>query len=411
MSVEHQEKELDEAKPSVESVASFGECGEVAEGETGADVSSDSAEEQAHEAEDPDLAENNALALVFEDVRRQSSDSELVTPSRWEELGLVPGHMTPEDFEMFVYEYLEDWRAEHEPEEETADALATTSATSASAGEGGASVSHARSKYASRAVGVPTLFAKKNEAKDAESAEGAETGARADEEHADASETMGASAAAEAPVSAEAASTSASPEPSAAASALMDASASAAASASASGADGASPDRATDNPYPGLNIPAGYELREIEGEWVLVQVDPNPPTPRLEVNPAHIKTLVGAHSYYLYDSQAMTDTYANWAFLAAEDNPLVTFAFCVREDSRVYPRPMPAQSLRNAPFRMSDEDIERTWQLSREHADYDDIVRIEASNGDVYFYSTRYLSAARAEALAEWDAVERIRNV
>ena len=41
----------------------------------------------------------------------------------------------------------------------------------------------------------------------------------------------------------------------------------------------------------------------------------------------------------------------------------------------------------------------------------DDIERVEASNGDVYFYSTTYLTPRRAQALAEWDAVERIRNV
>ena len=36
---------------------------------------------------------------------------------------------------------------------------------------------------------------------------------------------------------------------------------------------------------------------------------------------------------------------------------------------------------------------------------------LEASNGDVYFYSKTYLTPRRAQALAEWDAVERIRNV
>lgn len=60
-----------------------------------------------------ELAENNALADVFDDVRKQSADSHLVTPERWPEIGLVPDHMTDEDFEMFVYEWLEDYQAEH----------------------------------------------------------------------------------------------------------------------------------------------------------------------------------------------------------------------------------------------------------------------------------------------------------
>ena len=107
---------------------------------------------------------------------------------------------------------------------------------------------------------------------------------------------------------------------------------------------------------------------------------------------AHIRLLMGAESYYLYDDSAMTDAYARWAFLAAEDDPVATFIECVREESSVYPRPMARESLANDPFRMNAEAV-------------------EASNGDVYFYSTTYLTPRRAQALAEWDAVERIRNV
>ena len=40
-----------------------------------------------------------------------------------------------------------------------------------------------------------------------------------------------------------------------------------------------------------------------------------------------------------------------------------------------------------------------------------DIERIEASNGDVYFFSTRHLEPAYAQSLAEWASVERFRNV
>ena len=36
-----------------------------------------------------------------------------------------------------------------------------------------------------------------------------------------------------------------------------------------------------------------------------------------------IKVLMGMHSYYLYDETLMTASYARWAFLAAEDNPVV----------------------------------------------------------------------------------------
>ncbi len=49
-------------------------------------------------------------------------------------------------------------------------------------------------------------------------------------------------------------------------------------------------------------------------------------------------------------------------------------------------------------------------ESSRAQGRADDIERVEASNGDVYFYSMTYLRPRRS-GLAEWDAVEHIRNV
>ncbi len=124
-----------------------------------------------------------------------------------------------------------------------------------------------------------------------------------------------------------------------------------------------------------------------------------------------IRLLMGGSSYYLYDGAAMTDAFARWAFLAAEDDPVTTFIECVREESEVYPRPMARANLANDPFRMSAEVVEEAFDAAREQGRADDIERTVASNGDVYFYSTRFLTPRRAEALAEWDAVERYRNV
>ncbi|WP_241156477.1 MULTISPECIES: iron-sulfur cluster assembly scaffold protein [unclassified Adlercreutzia] len=332
-------------------------------------------------------AECRALATVFDDVRAQSASSELVSPVRWEERGWVPAHLSAEDFEMLVYDHLETWRAEQAEDEgaslaasagmqaegraDAAGAGAQTDAAGAgsdaagAAGAGANAVEAANaagasaeaasaplptSLYASRSVGVPRLFVR---------AAGAEASAL--------------------PAMPE---TKRSIEPPA--SAPADA---------------------------GLNIPEGFELVQLEGEWVLVETGEPAEPAEVEVNPAHIKALVGVRSYYLFDSSIMTDAYAHWAFLAAEDNPLVTFADCVREDARVYPRPMARSSFANPPFRMDAEAVEAAWEASRAHADYADLERIEASNGDVYFFSTTYLSPERACALAEWDAVERYFSV
>ena len=350
-----------------------------------------------------ELAENNALADVFDDVRKQSADSHLVTPERWPEIGLVPDHMTAEDFEMFVYEWLEDYQAEHKEEIEAERAAERAKAAAV--------------RSATRAVGVPPKIPNRrlaqieadNEEKAADVAGAGETADKAS------------AAADQGSAEAETAAADASTQVVDAGNAAQAADAAAvAATPAASEPAPASPDEAEANdeqlveddrsPFAGLRIPEGYRLEQIEGEWVLVE-DENAVPVRKEIKCNRIKVLMGMHSYYLYDETLMTASYARWAFLAAEDNPVVTFVECVREDSRVYPRPYAAECLKNPPFRMTDEQIEETWQAVRDSGNYPDIERTEASNGDVYYYSTQYLEPGYAASLAEYDAVERPADV
>lgn len=340
-----------------------------------------------------ELAENNALADVFDDVRKQSADSHLVTPERWPEIGLVPEHMTAEDFEMFVYEWLEDYQAEHKDEIEAERAAERAKAAAV--------------RSATRAVGVPPKIPNRrleqieadNEAKAAEAADKAP---EAVEDSAEAESAAGVDASVQvdnAAESAESAAVAATPAASEPATASPD-----------SAAEDDQPAEDDRSPFAGLRIPEGYRLEQIEGEWVLVE-DENAAPVRKEIKCNRIKVLMGMHSYYLYDETLMTASYARWAFLAAEDNSVVTFVECVREDSRVYPRPYAAECLKNPPFRMTDEQIEETWQAVRDSGNYPDIERTEASNGDVYYYSTQYLESGYAASLAEYDAVERPADV
>ena len=337
-----------------------------------------------------ELAENNALADVFDDVRKQSADSHLVTPERWLEIGLVPEHMTAEDFEMFVYEWLEDYQAEHKEEIEAERAAERAKAAAV--------------RSATRAVGVPPKIPNRrleqieadNEAKAADKApEAVEDSAEA-ESAADVDASAQVDNAAESAESAAVAATPAASEP--------------APGSPDSAAEDEQPAEGDRSPFAGLRIPEGYRLEQIEGEWVLVEDESAAPV-RKEIKCNRIKVLMGMHSYYLYDETLMTASYARWAFLAAEDNPVVTFVECVREDSRVYPRPYAAECLKNPPFRMTDEQIEETWQAVRDSGNYPDIERTEASNGDVYYYSTQYLEPGYAASLAEYDAVERPADV
>lgn len=383
---------------------------------------SDAAEAQQAEPtpEERELAENNALADVFDDVRRQSSDSQLVVPSRWVELGLVPGHMTSDEFEMLVYEYLEDYCRDHKDEIAAEKAERARKASSI--------------RSATRAVGVPPKIpnrrlkqieedekaaAKKaareaSEAGTATSASGAdETTASAGESAApDATIALGGAVDAVAPSGVLASSQVAAESDSSVRAEAMDVFAPHASEAASAAPAELSKDGAAsgDDPFADLKLPEGYKLVELEGEYVLVPDEDAAPVKK-EIHCEHIVTLVGQHSYYLYDSDLMTKSYAHWAFLAAEDNPLATFVDCVREDGRVYPRPFAAEDLANPPFHMSKSKVEDTWAELQKSGEYPDIERCEASNGDVYFFSTLYMDRTLAESLAEYRSVERLSNV
>ena len=406
-------------------------CGEGSDAEVAASAvdsaASDDAPVAAYEADDAseaqqaeptpeerELAENNALADVFDDVRRQSSDSQLVVPSRWVELGLVPGHMTSDEFEMLVYEYLEDYRRDHKDEIAAEKAERARKANSV--------------RSATRAVGVPPKIPNRRlkQIEEDEKA-GAEKAAceasEAEAEKAASGEAVapdGASASkqpadvADASVALESSPVAVDSGPSARSDA-MEASVphvSETASAAPDSSADSSMDStvADDGPFAGLKLPEGYKLVELEGEYVLVPDEDAAPVKK-EIHCEHIVTLVGQHSYYLYDSDLMTKSYAHWAFLAAEDNPMATFVDCVREDGRVYPRPFAAEDLANPPFRMSASKVEGTWAELQKSGEYPDIERCEASNGDVYFFSTLYMDRTLAESLAEYRSVERLSNV
>lgn len=414
-------------------------CGEGTDTEVGASAvdsaASDDAPDAASEADDAseaqqteltpeerEIAENNALADVFDDVRRQSSDSQLVVPSRWVELGLVPGHMTSDEFEMLVYEYLEDYRRDHKDEIAAEKAERARKASSI--------------RSATRAVGVPPKIPNRRLKQIEEDEKAAAQKAAREASEAEAEKAASgddAKVAAGEAVAPDGASVSKQPADVADASVALGSSQVAVDSGSSARSDAmeapaphvsetasAAPEvpadpsadssAADDGPFAGLKLPEGYKLVELEGEYALVPDEDAAPVKK-EIHCEHIVTLVGQHSYYLYDSDLMTKSYAHWAFLAAEDNPMATFVDCVREDGRIYPRPFAAEDLANPPFRMSASKVEDTWTELQKSGAYPDIERCEASNGDVYFFSTLYMDRTLAESLAEYRSVERLSNV
>lgn len=350
----------------------------------------DTAEEPEPTEEELELAEHNALARAFDEVRRQSRDGKLVTPEHWEEAGVIPAHMDAEEFEMFVYEYWE----EHS---QAGFAPVDTPLRTVDLQANGES-SHSSSS--THAVGVPP-FLRNQDA----SSQKAPQSSQANKDNPaispaplkQADDPFKANDA-ENPDETGEGIPAAKPD---------------ADTSQASPLEYANPSPVDENQRDGLDeldLPEGYTLVELEGEWVLVP-DRDAKPKVLDIDCETIAALVGAHSYYLYDRSVMTDAFAHWAFLSAEDNDMITFVDCVREDSRIYPRPMPLEALENDPFNFDRSRILAAWDAVQESGEYPDIRQVSASNGDVYFYSTTYLSPAYAASLAEWAAVERFRNL
>ena len=307
--------------------------------------------EVADDALDPEQARREAILAVLDVVRAASRESLLSCPCEWEAAGLVPPSMMPEDLEMAVYDALMEFGDPNGSRE-----AAGVGGPDAGAAPRRAANKHVKSAFSSsngRPVGASPFKHKKPRADDPAMGDVQGAGGCPDR-------------------------------------------ASSAATGTAQWAVPPSEDCLSESGYP--PAPPQETSNQIPEE------DPHPEF-------AHIRLLMGAESYYLYDDSAMTDAYARWAFLAAEDDPVATFIECVREESSVYPRPMARESLANDPFRMKAEAVEAAFAEARAQGRADDIERVEASNGDVYFYSTTYLTPRRAQALAEWDAVERIRNV
>ena len=307
--------------------------------------------EVADDALDPEQARREAILAVLDVVRAASRESLLSCPCEWEAAGLVPPSMMPEDLEMAVYDALMEFGDPNGSRE-----AAGVGGPDAGAAPRRAANKHVKSAFSSsngRPVGASPFKHKKPRADDPAMGDVQGAGGCPDR-------------------------------------------ASSAATGTAQWAVPPSEDCLSDSGYPPAPPP--------ETSNQIPEEDPHPEF-------AHIRLLMGAESYYLYDDSAMTDAYARWAFLAAEDDPVATFIECVREESSVYPRPMARESLANDPFRMKAEAVEAAFAEARAQGRADDIERVEASNGDVYFYSTTYLTPRRAQALAEWDAVERIRNV
>ena len=127
--------------------------------------------------------------------------------------------------------------------------------------------------------------------------------------------------------------------------------------------------------------------------------------------PDDITHVQGTHTAYLYASDLMTGSYATWCVLADERDAVATLVACAREESKLYPRPLLAQSLENPPFNLSAQDVAEAFAAIQASGAYPDIETVSASNDEVYYFSTLFLSRPYARSLAETYSVKRFVNL
>jgi hypothetical protein len=112
---------------------------------------------------------------------------------------------------------------------------------------------------------------------------------------------------------------------------------------------------------------------------------------------------------HYFSTQFMTEAYAR-ILVGKESDPLLLIADIVRENSAVYPRPVPVAMFTGSPFDLSRKEIQACLERMAGQEEYNDIRQTETSIGNVFLYSTSHLEPNYASMLAEWLDVGQANN-
>ena len=115
----------------------------------------------------------------------------------------------------------------------------------------------------------------------------------------------------------------------------------------------------------------------------------------------------GSRSYY--SSKFMTAAYAH-ILLEKQGDRRRLIAGIVRENSALYPRPVPIELFTGAPFDFSRDQLLKDLEEMKGEADYADILPVTTSTSRLYVYSARHLDPDHASMLAEWYDVGQSSN-
>jgi hypothetical protein len=112
---------------------------------------------------------------------------------------------------------------------------------------------------------------------------------------------------------------------------------------------------------------------------------------------------------YFFSSRFMNESYAKILIQKRED-PMLLIAEIVRENSAIYPRPVPLDIFKHSPFDLTVEQIQACLAQMAQQDDYMDIQQTTTSAGTVFLYSTLHLDSGYASMLAEWVDVGQVNN-
>jgi hypothetical protein len=112
---------------------------------------------------------------------------------------------------------------------------------------------------------------------------------------------------------------------------------------------------------------------------------------------------------YYYSTLSLSEAYAG-LLVGKQEGPLQLIAQTVRENSTVYPRPVPLDLFGQPPFDLTEQEILAALEEMGQQEQYNDIVRTMTSIGTIFLFSNRHLDPDHASTLAEWLDVGQANN-
>ena len=110
-----------------------------------------------------------------------------------------------------------------------------------------------------------------------------------------------------------------------------------------------------------------------------------------------------------YSLQFMTQAYA-MILLQKQGDQLRLIAEIVRQNSEVYPRPVPLDIFTQPPFDLARQEVLEDLERMAADEEYRDILPTTTSASRVFLYSTLHLEPEYASMLAEWLDVDQFKN-